>query len=81
MVAVDVPLRLSSVVAKVMVELATMVFPAIGRIVVFGALRSTNPVMVVLLPMFPTWSTILQLSVKFVVCPGEVGGVSEDEVV
>ena len=43
MVAVDVPFRFASVVAKLMVELAVMVFPAIGRIVVVGVWRSTNP--------------------------------------
>ena len=77
MVAVDVPFRFASVVAKLMVELAVMVLPAIGRIVVVGVWRSTNPEMVVLFPMFPTWSTIRQLSVNAVVWPAILGGVSD----
>ena len=77
MVAVDVPLMLSSTVAKLMVEFSEMVYPGAGRIVVVGASRSTYPELVELFPMFPTLSWIRQLSVNCVVFPLLRGGIKD----
>ncbi len=75
MVAVDVPFRLSSVVVMVMVVLSLMVVSSHRSDCCRWFGRSTKPEMVVLFPMFPTWSLILQLMVNAVVWPAVPLGV------